>query len=242
MGQEPRYLPSGDRALTVELGDSISPETNRRVHNLMRALETRNMDGVLDLVPSYRSLLVHYDPLTLSLSHLKEELSALNAAQATGVLNTPRVVHVPTLYGGHMGPDLDHVAQHNNLTVDEVISIHCGTDYLVYMLGFSPGFPYLGGMSESIATPRLDTPRLAIPAGSVGIAESQTGIYPTETPGGWQLIGRTPLQFFDPYRQPPSLVEPGDYLRFVSINEDDYESFQAQVEEGAYQLVVKEKG
>ena len=141
-----------------------------------------------------------------------------------------------------MGPDLDYVAQHNGLSPEEVVSIHSGTDYLVYMLGFSPGFPYLGGMSERIETPRLDTPRTVIPAGSVGIAEKQTGVYPTATPGGWQLIGRTPLIFFDPARKSPSLVEPGDNIRFVPIGEDQYSSIVHQVEEGTYQVTIEVTG
>ena len=242
MYQEPRYLPAGDRALAVELGNAISPEINRAVRNLLVVVEERSIDGVFDLVPSYRSFLVHYDPLVISLSHLEEELASLQTAASEGTAAEPRIVHIPTLYGGEVGPDLDYVAQHNDLSPEEVVSIHSGTDYLVYMLGFSPGFPYLGGMSERIETPRLDTPRTVIPAGSVGIAEKQTGVYPTATPGGWQLIGRTPLIFFDPSREPPSLVEPGDYIRFVPIGEDQYSHIVRQVEEETYQVITKAAG
>ncbi len=153
MYQEPRYLPAGDRALAVELGNAISPEINRAVRNLLVVLEERSIDGVFDLVPSYRSLLVHYDPLVISCSPREEELASLQTAASEGTAAEPRIVHIPTLYGGEVGPDLGYVAQHNSLSPEEVVSIHSSTDYLVYMLGFSPGFPYLGGMSDRIETP-----------------------------------------------------------------------------------------
>lgn len=240
MYQRPRYLPAGDRALAVEIGNAISPDINRRVRDLSLAIESQKIAGVYDLVPSYRSLLVYYDPAVTDLSQLEKELESLQESSFKGAVAEPRVVHIPTCYGGEVGPDLDFVAQHNGLTADEVVRIHSGANYLVYMLGFSPGFPYLGGMSERIATPRLDTPRIAIPAGSVGIAENQTGIYPSETPGGWRLIGRTPLSFFDPTREPPAMVEPGDYIRFVPIGEEEYKTIQRQVEQGTYQVVTEE--
>ena len=140
----------------------------------------------------------------------------------------PRVVEIPTAYGGDFGPDLPFVASHNGLSEADVVSIHAGADYLVYMMGFSPGFPYLGGMSERIATPRLTTPRTVIPAGSVGIAQAQTGVYPVESPGGWQLIGRTPIPLFDASRHPPVIVEPGDSIRFVPIGADEYDAIAAR--------------
>ena len=130
---------------------------------------------------------------------------------------------------------MGHVAEHNGLTEEEVIALHSGTDYLVYMMGFTPGFTYLGGMSEKIATPRLQTPRTAIPAGSVGIAERQTGVYPIESPGGWQLIGRTPVQLFDPSKQPPVIAEPGDYIRFVPVSPEEYGRIYEEVRNGVYQ-------
>ncbi len=235
MYAEPRFLPAGDRALAVELGDDITPETNAAVRDLFVALEANPIPGVVDLVPSYRSVLVNYDPLVLDFAQLHEKLTALLASVSAGEPATPRCVQIPVLYGGDGGPDLDHVANHNNLTVDEVVSIHSGPQYLVYMLGFSPGFPYLGGMDERIETPRLDTPRTIIPAGSVGIAEKQTGVYPTATPGGWQIIGLTPLNFFDPYADPPSLLEPGDLIRFVPIEQQEFDAIAQEVEQGVYQ-------
>jgi KipI family sensor histidine kinase inhibitor len=149
-----------------------------------------------------------------------------------------KIVEFPTVYGGEYGPDINFVAEHNNITVDEVIKIHTGTDYLVYMMGFTPGFTYLGGMSNKIATPRLSSPRTKIPAGSVGIAGAQTGMYPSETPGGWQLIGRTPLKLYDPDKEPPVMLSAGDYVRYVSVSEEEYLEIKKQVEEGTYEVKV----
>jgi KipI family sensor histidine kinase inhibitor len=221
----PRYLPAGEQGLVVEYGDAIDPAINRRVRDLFIHLHAAAIPGIRDLVPTYRSLLVAYDPLRLAPSALREALERAEAelASASVPAPAPRVIEIPTCYGGEFGPDLPFVASHNGLTEDEVVRIHSGTDYLVYMMGFSPGFPYLGGMSGRIATPRLQTPRTAIPAGSVGIAQSQTGIYPVESPGGWQLIGRTPAVLFDASRRPPALVEAGDSLRFVPVGRGEYD-------------------
>jgi KipI family sensor histidine kinase inhibitor len=146
-------------------------------------------------------------------------------------------VQIPTLYGGEYGPDLESVAAHAGLTQARVVSLHSETDYLVYMMGFTPGFPYLGGLPEELFTPRLETPRARIPAGSVGIAEGQTGVYPVVSPGGWRLIGRTPLKLFDPERDPPSLVSAGDHVRFVPLaGEDEYKSILDLDESGEYEV------
>ena len=241
MYQRARFLPAGDRALAVELGDSITAEINRKVRDLLVAIESEGIPGLIDLVPTYRSLLVNYDPLRLSLSELQERLADLEQHLDQATLKAPKVAEIPTLYGGEHGPDLSHVAEHNGLDPDEVIQIHSGTEYLVYMMGFTPGFPYMGGMSERIATPRLQTPRTAIPAGSVGIAEQQTGVYPIESPGGWQLIGRTPVQLFDPQRDPPVLVVAGDYIRFTPIKENVFNDIQRRVREGSYQITTRDK-
>lgn len=242
MYDKPRFLPAGDRALVVELGDAIDPTINRQVRDLMLGLERAQVPGVTEMVPTYRSLLVYYDPLKTSSEELEERIDQVRAQLGRMELGRPRVVHIPTLYGGDYGPDLEFVAQHNDLTPQEVVEIHSGTDYLVYMIGFSPGFPYLGGMSERIAAPRLPTPRTEIPAGSVGIAETQTGVYPVATPGGWRIIGRTPLVLFDPHREPPALLRAGDYVRFVPLaSEEEYQRLRREVEEGRYQVVTEEK-
>ena len=156
-------------------------------------------------------------------------------------VGTSRVVRIPTLYGGEAGPDLEYVAEHAGIGTGDVIQIHSGTDYLVYMMGFSPGFPYLGGLSDLLTTPRLTTPRAAVPVGSVGIAETQTGVYPVTSPGGWRIIGRTPVRLFDPEASPPALLRAGDYLRFVPLeSEDSYQQILGRVERGEYRVVTEE--
>ena len=235
-----RFLLAGDAALVVEFGETIEPAINRRVRELLLAIERERFDGVRDLVPTYRSLLVSYDPLRVAHAALQAQVAYLVDHLGTTSVPAPRVVEIPTSYGGAFGPDLGFVASHNHITEDEVVAIHAGTEYLVYMMGFSPGFTYLGGMSERIATPRLKTPRTAIPAGSVGIAQRQTGIYPVESPGGWQLIGRTPVSLFDPMRHPPVLVEAGDYLRFVPVSLNDYAAIEEEMREGAWRLQTRE--
>ena len=230
-----RFVPAGDKAFVIELGDGISPEINRSVHNLLLSIEKQGIPGILDMVPTYRSILINYDPLTLPPNELEERVRELTQDLDETPPAASRVVELPTSYGGEHGSDLGYVAEHNGLTEEEVIALHSGTDYLVYMMGFTPGFTYLGGMSEKIATPRLQTPRTAIPAGSVGIAERQTGVYPIESPGGWQLIGRTPVRLFDPSKQPPVIAEPGDYIRFVPVSPEEYLRILEEVGNGVYQ-------
>ena len=229
MYDEPKFLTAGDRAMVVELGDSISPETNRRVHGLVLALESRALPGIVDLVPTYRSLLVLYNPLLSSFESLRELIGSLDDQADDAGKEAPNVVEVPTVYGGEHGPDLDFVAEHNGLSPEEVVELHSGADYPVYMLGFTPGFPYLGGLSEKLHTPRLATPRTVTPGGSVGIAEGQTGVYPVQSPGGWRIIGRTPLALFDPEREPPSLLNAGDVVRFVPAPDDGSHEFPEAV-------------
>ena len=212
---EPRLLLAGDSALVVEFGDEISQEVNRKVHALADALGKSSLPGLGAAVPTYRSLLVHYDPLRLSCDEVKAFVSEVLKECEERPPPKPRVVEVPVVYGDEFGPDIEFVAEHNGLSVEEVISLHSDATYTVYMLGFAPGFAYLGGMPEAIAAPRLETPRTLAPAGSVGIAGEQTGIYPIATPGGWRLIGRTPLKLFDPERDPPTLLKAGDLVRFV---------------------------
>ncbi|MBN1426672.1 5-oxoprolinase subunit PxpB [Candidatus Fermentibacteria bacterium] len=242
MSQYPRFLPVGDRALSIELGDSISVVTNRRVHGLSREIGRLGVRGVLDVVPTYRSLMVYYDPRSISYADLTSRLGEMEGSLGDGETVAPKLVEIPALYGGEYGPDIGDVAEHNGVSEAEVIEIHSGADYLVYMMGFLPGFPYLGGMSERIATPRLVTPRASIPTGSVAIAERQTGIYPVESPGGWRIIGRTPIGLFDPGREPPVEIEPGDYLRFVQVDESEYADVQSRIRAGTYSLVTRQMG
>jgi KipI family sensor histidine kinase inhibitor len=222
MYRRPRYLPAGDKALLIEFGNEIYPDLHRRVYAMAHAVEEANIQGLGELIPSYRSLLVEYDPLVISFQGLKDQLRGIGKRLSHGRIPESRRVEIPTLYGGELGPDLEFVASYNGLTPEEVIRIHSSQDYLVYMLGFTPGFPYLGGNLERIATPRLKKPRIKVPAGSVGIAEKQTGVYPIESPGGWQIIGRTPLKLFNPLQPPHFLLAAGDVVRFVPIDATEY--------------------
>lgn len=216
------YLPAGDSALVVEVGDEITPEINQTIRGLVLALEQQRIPGVREYVPTYRSLMILYDPAILLFHELVTQVQQIESQLESAALLEARVVEVPVVYGGEFGPDIGFVAKHHGLSESEVIELHSGRDYLVYMLGFTPGFCYLGGMSEQLETPRLAGPRTKIPAGSVGIAGKQTGMYPIDSPGGWQLIGRTPLRLFDPKREPPVLINAGDYVRFIPIDEGEY--------------------
>ena len=242
MYEAPKFLAAGDRVIVIELGDEISNECNRRVHSLHKAIERKHLPGVVDLIPTYRSLLVEYDATQVSYADINARLVDIRAGAAEIPEEDATIVHLPVLYGGEFGPDLEFVARNAGMDIDEVIDLHSGTEYPVYMMGFTPGFPYLGGMSESIATPRLSTPRGIIPAGSVGIAEAQTGVYPIESPGGWRLIGRTPLRLFDVTRTPPSLIDAGDCVRFVPLSgEDEYRHIEGEVASGEYRVSTSTK-
>ena len=184
MYDRPRFLYAGDRALVVELGDGIDPDLNRRLHSLRDAICKAELQGVSDLIATYRSLLVYYDPISIDVERLKEDLARIESRVDASGLNRSRIIHLPTFYGGEYGPDLDSVAEHTGLPTEQVVETHSAADYLTYMMGFSPGFPYLGGLDERLHTPRLSTPRTEIPAGSVGIADSQTGVYPVASRGG----------------------------------------------------------
>jgi len=234
------FEPIGDKAILVELTREIDPETNRKVRNLWAALEKEPIDGLGEIVPGYCSLLVYYDPSEIRSVGLQTAIEDVVEKITEIDLPSPQVYHLPVLYGGEMGPDLDFVAEENDLTPQEVVDIHTSREYLIYMIGFSPGFPYLGGMSEEIATPRLPDPRTVTPARSVGIAETETGVYPVESPGGWRLIGRTPVELFTPEEDPPVLLEMGDFVRFFEISEDRYEEIRGAVDDGTYEVEITE--
>ena len=221
-----RLFPFGDAALLVEFADEIGEAANRRVRALDTVLSRASANaagkGIRETIPAYASLLIEYDPLIVGYAELAQYvLERLAEAGArgweAGQSQAGAVKEVPVFYGGEHGPDLAELAARQGLTPEEVVRIHSGQLYTVYMLGFSPGFPYLGVVPASIAAPRLPTPRTTVPAGSVGIAGRQTGIYPQATPGGWRLIGRTDLALFDPQRDPPAHFAPGDRVRFVPV-------------------------
>lgn len=215
----PELVPLGDSALLIVLGDRIDPAANQRALAVSQALA--NLPGLTDRVPAYASVALHYDPLIWTRAELIDALGPFLAATEGGRVASRRLT-LPVLYGGEHGPDLVEVARYSGLNSAEVIARHAGSEYRVYFLGFTPGFPYLGGLDPALATPRRTSPRASVPAGAVGIAGTQTGIYPQTGPGGWQLIGRTPLRLFDPGRDPPCLLAPGDRLRFVPISPAEF--------------------
>lgn len=222
----PRFATLGDHALVVHLGDQIDTPTFRAVRSLSRQLETQPPTGMMELVPAFTTVAIYYDPLRTSVGELTSAVIDLLAKAPSASESPQRIVEIPVCYGGEFGVDLEFVAKHAHLAEQEVIEIHSSVDYLVHMIGFAPGFPYLGGMSSKIAAPRRGSPRLKIPAGSVGIAGDQTGIYPLETPGGWQLIGRTPLALFRPEQDPPTLLQAGDIVRFRPITSEQFRNLQ----------------
>ena len=220
---KPTISPVGDCAISIDFGQVIDPKINRQIRQVIEQIKVLQLDGIIELVPTYCALLVQYDAMVYTYSDICKILEpTLQEAVMDSANELVTIVEIPTVYGGEFGPDLGFVASHNHISEDEVVSIHSGTDYLVYMLGFIPGFTYLGGMDPRIATPRLSSPRTLIPAGSVGIAGEQTGTYPSDSPGGWQIIGRTPVTMYDMSKKQAALLRAGDYVRYVSIDENEF--------------------
>jgi inhibitor of KinA len=225
-----QFSPLGDQALTITLGNSIDEATHRRVRAVVARLDRERPAGLIDLVPAFASIAVHYDPAKVGGNSPHEAmvatLSALLRDVGDEALPPARVVEIPVCYGGDLGPDLGDVAARHDISEDDVVQIHSDGEYLVYMVGFMPGFAYLGGLPERIVTPRRSTPRKAVPAGTVGIGGQQTGVYPMVSPGGWNLIGRTPRAIFDIRRPEPSLLATGDRVRFRPITRDEFNAWR----------------
>jgi inhibitor of KinA len=224
-----RIVPAGESALIIEFEERIDPEVNARTIACAEAIQACRIAGVRDVVPTYRSVAVYFDPLRTDTDGLmrRVEQAASQPPPVSSAVHAP--VRIPVCYGGEFGPDLGAVAAFAGMPEDEVIRVHAGTTYRVFMLGFVAGFAYLGIVDGRIAAPRQSTPRVRVPIGSVGIAGMQTGIYPAETPGGWQLIGRTPLKPFDPSRDDPFLMKAGDSVQFYPIDRDEYARAKASV-------------
>ncbi|HSJ37040.1 MAG TPA: 5-oxoprolinase subunit PxpB [Planococcus sp. (in: firmicutes)] len=219
-------FPLGDSALLIEAGKVIADSSQQAVRNIDALIESDAPAWLIETIPAFTTLTLIYNPLLITFNEAKEEVIELLKGAADVSVPPPRTVEIPVCYGGTYGPDLEFVAQHNGLSTEQVIQIHTRESYSVHMIGFAPGFPYLGGMSEKIAAPRKETPRVSIPARSVGIAGNQTGIYPISTPGGWQLIGRTPVRLFLPENDIPSLLRAGDKIAFRQISEDEYQALE----------------
>lgn len=230
----PQIKITGDTSLAIQFGNEISEEINLQIRAFDEALNEEQIDGIYETVPTYCALTIHYAPEKIRYSELRAKLEEMLAVSHKAQKMNTIVMEIPVLYGGEYGPDLDYVAEYNHMTPEEVIKIHSGAEYLIYMLGFTPGFSYMGGMDESIATPRLKTPRVVIPAGSVGIAGKQTGIYPIDSPGGWQLIGRTPVRLYDADRDTPILLDAGMHVKFIPVDENEYQRIVSRIELGRY--------
>ena len=232
---EPIFLSAGDTALVVQYGETVDPVINRRVRMLATALATRSLEGIVDLVPTMRSLMIHYDPLVLSRAALIDAVVPLLAARPN-LTETTRRWRIPVCYEGECAPDMDWVAGALSLDPSEVIRLHTGVVQEVFMMGFLPGFPYLGLLPEVFDLPRRREPRVKVPPRSISVAGRQTTIYTVDSPGGWHLIGRTPIDFYDPHRTDPILVAAGDQVRFESISIDAYHDARRDVENGNYQI------
>jgi inhibitor of KinA len=227
MGLYPKihsYL-MGDRGLLLEFGDGISLEVNEKVRRMALTIQKEKIEGIIEIVPTYRSLLIIYNPLIISIEDLEKRLQQMEWEFQQIPFPGPTLTQIPVVYGGPYGPDMEGVAEYLQIAPEKVIQLHCSKPYLIYMIGFMPGFPYMGELPEKLAMPRLKTPRLSVPAGSVAIAQKQTGIYSMESPGGWQILGRTPVKLFDPEKEPPSLLRMGDFVHFYQIGEKEFKEW-----------------
>jgi len=216
----------GDRGLLLEFGDGISREINEKVRRMALAIQAEAIEGIVETVPTYRSLLIIYDPVILSVEGLRSRLIRIEEGLQLTPFPEPRLIRIPVVYGGVHGPDLEEVASYHQISPEEVIQLHCSNPYLIYMIGFMPGYPYMGELPQALVTPRLKTPRLLVPKGSVAIAQRQTGIYSMESPGGWQILGRTPVELFDPGKDPPALLQMGDFVQFYPIDEREFKEIK----------------
>lgn len=235
----PRILPSGDCAVLVEFSDIINEDANRKIRALYDNIQKEKIQGIVDLVPAFCSLLVSYDPKLIPYRSLCTKLEECLNKSGSVESKQKKVVSIPVCYEGEYAPDIQFVAEHAGLSIEEVIKIHTSKEYLIYMLGFQPGFPYLGGLDERIFTPRLSTPRTLIRAGSVGIGGEQTGLYPLASPGGWQLIGTTPVKAYNPDKTPSIPYEAGDYIRFYPITKERFAEIEKEEEQGVYEFQVE---
>lgn len=229
----PRYLAVGDSALSVEFGDAVDEATNARVLALDKAMNAALPEGVIELVPTYRALMIHFDPLAIGCATLRETVERL-LAETVEDSEPGRLWRIPVGYGGEFGIDLGSLAKRHGMTEDRVIEIHSGATYRVYMIGFAPGFSYLGGLPEALHTPRRTEPRLVTPAGTISIGGAQAAIASVPVPSGWHLIGRTPLKTFDPAADPAFLLNPGDRVRFERISHADWQTLSERVERGEH--------
>ncbi|CDR27848.1 5-oxoprolinase subunit PxpB [Staphylococcus schweitzeri] len=234
-----------EQTIMIYFKNEITEVTYHIVMSMMDWISEKNISEIQDIVPSYRAILIYFDNHVITASKLIEnlELTKFDDKNIIDVNQRKRIIKIPVRYGGEFGPDIEEVAEYNQISTKQVIEKHTNRPYLIYMLGFMPGFPYLGGLDESLHTPRRNEPRLKIKAGSVGIANNQTGLYPLDSPGGWQIIGRTPVIVFSSKRNPMTLYKAGDWIQFYEIDENEYKQIEKDISEGKFNsadLVVTE--
>ncbi|MFQ5829116.1 MAG: 5-oxoprolinase subunit PxpB [Candidatus Methylomirabilia bacterium] len=240
MYDEPRLLAAGDLSVSVEFGNEISREVNTRVRALEYLIQQKAIPGIIETVPTFRALLVYYDPLVIGWEALLAGLKELIPQARPEALPPSRLVELPCCYGGELGFELEQAAKKLELATEALVRLHAGAEFIVYFIGFTPGLPYMVGMPERLAIPRLDTPRTKTPAGSVGIGGSQCCIYPVESPGGFWILGRTPLRLYDPAREDPVLLRPGDRVCFRIIDRAEFDRIRTAVEERTYNPRIEE--
>lgn len=241
----PRILLNGDSAVSVEFGNEISVEVNNKVSGFQKVIEEEmgagHLKGVIETIPAFCSIMICYDPEVIWYEELKTQLqNLLDGGLPAAAGGIRRLIEIPVCYGGELGPDLKEVADYAGITEEEVIKLHSERDYLIYMMGFLPGFAYLGGLNPSLEIPGLSEPRPKIPSGSVGIGGRKTGIYPVDCPGSWHLIGKTPVRPFRLRRKNPLLYQTGDYIRFIPISRREYEQIKKDLSVGLYKCKVSE--
>jgi inhibitor of KinA len=234
-----RLLASGDTVLVVEFGDRIDWRISRRVNALDRRVRRTPPAGIIETIPTFRSLAVHYDPDTISFDALGEQLKAM-AEDVEAGKNRTRLWRIPGCYDRELGPDLVAVGRKAGLSAEQVVTYHASRAYIVYMMGFLPGFPYMGDVAEAITLPRLETPRTQVPQGSIAIATSMTAVYTLESPGGWHILGRTPVSLFNINAASPALLSPGDKVMFEPVSREVFDQISAQVKAGQYTLMPEE--
>ncbi|OLS38457.1 5-oxoprolinase subunit PxpB [Bacillus sp. MRMR6] len=234
--------PLGDVAIRISFGIEISENVHKKIQRFVFTLKQENIPGIVEWVPTYTSVAIYYRPEIISYSNLIQEVERIYDSLAGSVRIEPITYRIPVYYGGETGPDLSFVAQYHQLSEQEVIELHTKKEYLIHMIGFMPGFPYLGGLPAGLAVPRLEHPRPRVEPGSVGIGGNQTGIYPNEVPSGWRILGITPVKLFDFEKSEPFLFSAGNYIHFYSITLDEYQTIKRLVEEGKFQVETVKAG
>ncbi|MEO2073938.1 MAG: 5-oxoprolinase subunit PxpB [Bacillus sp. (in: firmicutes)] len=236
------FKPLGDAALVINFGEKINETIYWNIQQFVVGLNNKKVKGIIEWVPAYTSIAIYYRPEEISYRSLVEEATVIYAASSKSKPYQPIVYEIPVFYGGETGPDLSYIAGYHNMSEREVIELHSNIEYLIYMLGFIPGFPYLGGLPSKLTVPRLEHPRRSVPPGSVGIGGNQTGIYPSEVPSGWRILGITPIKLFDIENSPPSLFAAGNYIKFIPVDLEEYQAIKQLIESKEYRIKTYIRG